>query len=214
VAHDGPDGVEVVMLRRSDRNRFAPGFVVFPGGAQEPEDAALAQRWFGDQIEIARACAIRELGEETGLALRRSGLRTITDGEHPVDAVSQAPPDTDALVEIGRWVAPEFLAVRFDAVFFAVRAHEALPLRVDGVEEDLAWWARPADVLAEGVLYETLMWPTYRTLQALAACRTVDGVLRLSVEQEPPPPGGRARSPEWRPAEPSPQRRAPEPRAG
>jgi hypothetical protein len=115
-----------------------------------------------------------------------------------VGAVSESPPPAGSLLEIARWVAPEFLAVRFDAVFFAVGAEPGLPVRPDGMEADRAWWARPADLLAAHELYETLMWPTHRTLQSLSDCRRVDDVLRLWVPQEPPPPGARARSPEWR----------------
>jgi 8-oxo-dGTP pyrophosphatase MutT (NUDIX family) len=201
VAREGTDGIEVAVLRRTASNRFAPGFVVFPGGAVDGGDERLAARWFGDESEAARACAVRELGEETGLALTQSGLRPVDPGDDPVEAVSASPPPAAALAEIARWIAPEFLAVRFDAVFFAVPADAALPLRPDGTEEDRAWWARPTDVLAEGKLYETLMWPTYRTLEALARCRSVGDVLALSVPQEAPPRGGRGRSPEWGRAE-------------
>src|SRR6266571_5289633 len=38
-------GVEVLVLRRSEASRFAPGFVVFPGGAEDPDDDELARRW-------------------------------------------------------------------------------------------------------------------------------------------------------------------------
>jgi len=53
------------------------------------------------------------------------------------------------------------------------------------------------ELLESYELYETLMWPTYRMLEALGGCRAVGDVLHLSVAQEPPPPGDRARSPEW-----------------
>ena len=186
------------MLRRSAASRFAPGFVVFPGGAVEAEDERLARDWFGDPHQAARACAVRELAEETGLALTRSGLRALGPGEDPVAAVSQSPPPRRSLVEVARWLAPEFLAVRFDATFFATRAAAGLAVRPDGVEADRSWWARPAELLHTYDLYEALMWPTYRTLEELATCRSTDDVLRLSMAQESPPAAGSSRSPEWR----------------
>jgi len=199
LARDAPAGVEVAVLRRSRANRFAPGFVVFPGGMVEPRDEGLAEGWFGDRSELWRACAVREVAEETGVALTASGVRTLAAGEDLIAAVAASPPPVGLLPEVARWVAPECLSVRFDARFFAARAASELPLRADGVEADLAWWARPAELLDELELYETLMWPTHRMLQALADCRSTDEVTSLWVEQEPPPPGGRARSPEWRP---------------
>src|SRR4026209_2300403 len=79
-ARDGVDGVEVLVLQRSPSSRFLPGYVVFPGGAVDAGDSELARRWFGDAGEAWRAGAIRELAEETGLALTSSGLRPDADG--------------------------------------------------------------------------------------------------------------------------------------
>src|ERR671931_2452308 len=75
VAREASPSVEVLVLRRSEQSRFAPGYAVFPGGSIEPGDTELAKRWFRDEEEAARACAIRELAEETGLALTSDGLR-------------------------------------------------------------------------------------------------------------------------------------------
>jgi endoribonuclease LACTB2 len=179
------------VLRRSQESRFAPGYAVFPGGSIEPGDPALAREWFGDEDEAARACAIRELGEETGLALTSDGLRQTTPREDPVSIVTEAPPQREDLPEISRWIAPEFLPVRFDARFFAVAAADGLTPRPDEIEITDARWARPEDVLTEYRLWETLMWPTFVTLEELAKCSSVEDVLSLRTEQVPPPiPGG------------------------
>jgi 8-oxo-dGTP pyrophosphatase MutT (NUDIX family) len=173
LARPAEERVEVLALRRSERTRFLPGFVVFPGGVVEPEDAALARDLFGDPEEAARACALRELAEEAGLRLTASGLEASrTPGPVPLDR----------LPEIARWIAPEFLDTRFDARFFAATAPTGVEPEPDGSEIDAAWWARPHDLL------ETeLMWPTVVTLRALAECRTPDQVLDLRIEQVPNP---------------------------
>jgi 8-oxo-dGTP pyrophosphatase MutT (NUDIX family) len=189
--------VEVLLLRRAHRSRFAPGFVVFPGGALDPGDEDLAERWFGDAREASRACAVRELAEETGLVLTGSGLRGLATSERPLDAIAADPPAREQLHEIARWVAPDFLTVRFDASFFAVAATGGLDVHPDGMETDLGWWARPVDALAEHGLFDTLMWPTYRTLQAVEGCASVEEVLGLRIRQEQPPFRGAGRSPEW-----------------
>jgi 8-oxo-dGTP pyrophosphatase MutT (NUDIX family) len=200
-----PAGVEVLLLRRSPRNRFAPGFVVFPGGVLDPGDEDLAARWFGDAREAPRACAVRELAEETGLVLTGSGLRDLAPSEKALDAIALDPPARAQLHEVARWVAPEFLTVRFDASFYAVAATAGLDVHPDGVETDLGWWSRPGDVLAEHGLFQTLMWPTYRTLQAIEQCASVEEVLGLRIPQEQPPLRGAGRSPEWHePAGPPP----------
>jgi 8-oxo-dGTP pyrophosphatase MutT (NUDIX family) len=187
VARPAPGGVEVLALRRTGWSRFAPGFVVFPGGVIEPRDQGLAVSLFGDLEEAPRACALRELYEEAGLLLTSGGLIAQTSGS-PVEALSFPPPPIGALVEVARWAAPEFLEVRFDARFCATEASSGLQPVADGIEIDRAWWARPADLLAEAQAGEApLMWPTLVTLRALAECGSVEDVSGLRVAQVPRP---------------------------
>ncbi len=200
VARPGTAGVEVLLLRRSAASRFAPGYVVFPGGVVDPDDERRAEAWFGDAAQRVRACAVRELAEEAGLVLTGDGLRPRPAGLSIDRMVAASPPAVDDLHEMARWLAPEILPVRFDARFYAVVAPAGTTATPDMEEVDLAWWERPGDALARHGLWTALMWPTYRTLEALAGCSSVDEVVRLRVEQEPPPPSllASATSPEWR----------------
>jgi 8-oxo-dGTP pyrophosphatase MutT (NUDIX family) len=186
----GGPGVEVLALRRAAGSRFAPGFVVFPGGTQAPEDESLAQRWFGSAGEALRACAVRELAEETGLVFTAGGLRE-APGRLPGDP-DLPPPGVGQLTELARWVAPDFLPVRFDARFFAVTAEPGLAAVPDGVEIERAWWARPEDVLDEAARGDgALMWPTLTFLRALSGCASPAEVLALRVPQVEPGPEAR-----------------------
>jgi len=184
VARPAPAGndVEILVLRRSEAHRFAPGFVVFPGGALDPGDRGLAERWFGSPDDEARACALRELAEETGLRLTAD--RSLVPAGEPDGAI----PSREQLPEIAHWVAPEFLPTRFDARFFAAaisRGGDEIPY---GREATAAWWALAGDVLAGQRAGDIqLAWPTFKMLEGLSACRTVDDVLALRVEQVPPP---------------------------
>jgi 8-oxo-dGTP pyrophosphatase MutT (NUDIX family) len=184
----GAAGPEVLLLRRAPGSRFAPGYVVFPGGVVDPGDAELAERWFGDAGERVRACAVRELAEETGLVLTSGGLRPLENGTSIADAVAASPPPLDALAEMARWRAPEVVPVRFDAWFYAVAAEAIAEAKPDMVEVDEAWWERPADALARHELWTSLMWPTYRTLELLAGCSSVEDMLGLRIQQAVPPP--------------------------
>jgi 8-oxo-dGTP pyrophosphatase MutT (NUDIX family) len=181
-------GIEVLVLRRAAASRFAPGFVVFPGGVLEPTDRALAERWFGNPEEAFRACALRELFEEAGILLTADGPRSVQP-DRPIEAVAFEPPPAASLREIARWVAPEFLEVRFDARFYAIAMPGGLDPLADGEEIDRAWWASPGQVLASAEAGETpLMWPTMVMLRALAGCRSVEEVMRLDVPQIPRDP--------------------------
>jgi 8-oxo-dGTP pyrophosphatase MutT (NUDIX family) len=190
VAREGDPGPEVLVLRRGAGQRFLPGFVAFPGGAIDPEDAALARRWFGSDadIDVARACAVRELAEELGIAVTADGPRV---DDAPLAAVDAAPPAADLLVEISRWVAPEIERVRFDARFFALRAVDgaSLSARPDGREAADAWWVTPAALLAEE---PSLYHPTWSVLSAIASCADVGAILAARIAQVDVPDG-------WRP---------------
>lgn len=186
-ARQGVDGVEVLVLKRGSEHRFLPGYLAFPGGAVEPQDGGLASRWFGSAAEAGRACAVRELVEEAGLALTGAGLVQAGGDDRGLSAVHASPPLADTLREISHWVAPENVPVRFDARFFAVDAPLGLEPHPDGAEAEHAWWARPADVLrdfSEGRC--DLYWPTLKTMEALATCVKVHDVLALYVPQVEP----------------------------
>jgi len=60
---DGPDGPDVLLLRRSDTLGSHPGQVAFPGGAADPTDDGPVDT------------ALREAFEETGVV--RSGVRPV-----------------------------------------------------------------------------------------------------------------------------------------
>lgn len=184
-ARPGRDGLEVLVLERSRESRFLPGYVVFPGGAIDVEDERNAERWFGAAAESARACAVRELLEEVGLALTAGGLGPAED--RSVAALDGSPPRTEQLPEVAHWIAPPEVPVRFDARYFAVASPGGLRPVPDGVESVRAWWASPRSLLGEwSEGRRKLWWPTYFTLDALAGCESVAELLALRIRTREP----------------------------
>jgi 8-oxo-dGTP pyrophosphatase MutT (NUDIX family) len=185
VARDVDLGLEVLVLERGANSRFLAGYVAFPGGSTDGEDEALAERWFGTRSESARACAVRELLEEVGLALTADGIREA--GDATLATLSASPPRADQLVEIAHWVAPPQVPVRFDARFFAVGAPAGLHVVPDGSETADAWWASPSGLLEDWEAgRRRLYWPTLFTMRAIAACEGARDVLSLRIETREP----------------------------
>ncbi len=184
-ARDGEPGLEVLVLERGARSRFLPGYVAFPGGSVDPGDAELAARWFGDAEESARACAVRELLEEVGLALAADGLGE--SGGRSLDALAAAPPRIEQLTELAHWVAPVQVPVRFDARYFAVRAPNGLRVVPDGGETADAWWVSPRALVEDWrAERRKLYWPTSFTIRAIADCTSVDELLGLRLDTREP----------------------------
>ncbi len=182
---EGTAGPEVLVLERSAGSRFLPGYVAFPGGATDAEDAAHAERWFGSADEAPRACAVRELLEEVGLALTANGLREAPG--QPMDAIEVSPPRRGQLWRIAHWIAPPDVPVRFDAQYFAVRAPGDLRPEPDGHEAAQAWWAPPTELLEDWTDgRRKLYWPTYFTMRALARCSSAEELLALDLATREP----------------------------
>jgi 8-oxo-dGTP pyrophosphatase MutT (NUDIX family) len=194
-ARDAERGVEVLVLERGSESRFLPGYVAFPGGATDPQDEALAERWFGDRGEAPRACAVRELLEEVGLALTADGLRPA--GSSSSLAVLHAdPPRAEQLRAIAHWVAPEDVPVRFDADYFAIGSPDGVEPTPDGREIARAWWSSPRRLLEDlRAGRRKLYWPTYFTMRALASCRTVRELVSLEIRTREPDQGDLAALP-------------------
>jgi 8-oxo-dGTP pyrophosphatase MutT (NUDIX family) len=186
VGRDGSGGLEILVLERAARSRFLPGYVAFPGGAVDDEDGALAARWFGSDRETARAAAVRELAEETGLALTGAGVIDTTNGD-PIELVHEDPPAVEQLAEICHWVAPEEVPVRFDARYFSVAAVGDPAPRVDGIEATNAWWISPLALLEGWARNERrLYWPTWYTVSQLAGCPDVESLLAYRFDTREP----------------------------
>jgi 8-oxo-dGTP pyrophosphatase MutT (NUDIX family) len=183
VGRDGPDGLEILVLERAASSRFLPGYVAFPGGSTDPEDQEHAIRWFGTSDEARRACAVRELVEEVSLVLTADGLGP-GDALEPIDA---APPSTSQLSDVARWIAPAEVPVRFDARYYAVAAPGGVEPVPDGSETADAWWVSPRRLLEDWRARRRLLfWPTYFTVEALAACETVADLFALRMDTREP----------------------------
>lgn len=141
----------VLLGRRHDGHKFMPGKYVFPGGRVELFDRRMAAATPLDPHVEARLmsqlrrpspqkargfalAAIREVFEETGLALG-------TMGATPVPAPNQdwakfartgVVPDLAAVHFIARAVTPPGRTKRFDTRFFAVDS-AAIAARIEGV---------------------------------------------------------------------------------
>jgi 8-oxo-dGTP pyrophosphatase MutT (NUDIX family) len=137
--------LEVLLLKRAERAKFMPNVWVFPGGGVDQGDGESEARY--------KACAVRELEEETGITL-------------PADA---------ELVLFSRWITPEVVSRRFDAWFFLALAPAHTPPRPDGVEVVDAAWFEPAGALEAQAAGEiALAFPTIKQLESLLPFRNAD----------------------------------------
>lgn len=150
--------LEVLLLKRSEQAKFMPNVWVFPGGAVDDGDGTDEARF--------KACAVRELEEEAGIALAAE----------------------EELVLFSRWITPEVVSRRFDAWFFLALAPAHTPPRPDGVETTDAAWFEPASALEAQAAGEiVLAFPTIKQLEALLPFRTADEALAAhrAAEIEP-----------------------------
>ncbi len=150
--------VDVLLLRRSENIETHGGFWVFPGGRVDAEDRTDPY----DPLESARAAAVREVAEESGLEI---------DGEE--------------LVPVSRWVTPPVMPKRFDTWFFIAGAGDA-QVEVDGEEIDLHRWLTPTAALEAFRSKELqLPPPTFVTLTMLEQFSTVDSALATLRRRSP-----------------------------
>jgi 8-oxo-dGTP pyrophosphatase MutT (NUDIX family) len=150
--------LEVLLLKRTEEAKFMPGVWVFPGGGVDAED--------GEGEAGYRACAVRELEEEAGIAL----------------------PGGEELVLFSRWITPEVVSRRFDAWFFLALAPAHTPPEPDGVETTEARWFEPRAALEANEAGDLpLAFPTISQLKALRPHSTADEALEAHRGHEVEP---------------------------
>ena len=154
----GDRALEVLLLKRTEKAKFMPGVWVFPGGGVDPED--------GTGEAGYRACAVRELEEEAGIALGAE----------------------DELVLFSRWITPEVVSRRFDAWFFLALAPAHTPPVADGVETTEASWFEPRAALeAQAAGNLALAFPTISQLESLLPFGTAADAIEASRGREVEP---------------------------
>ena len=137
LVQDSPVGITVLMVKRQSGGFFG-GLTVFPGGGVDDHDTTkIARQAVPGEYEDYeyRVAALRELAEETGLALTPIG--TIPAPEERGEALLQAMVaagarfDPDRLVLISRWITPEIAPKRFDTWFYLAEVVSPPPVRLD-----------------------------------------------------------------------------------
>ncbi len=154
----GDRALEVLLLKRTKSAKFMPGVWVFPGGGVDLED--------GEGEAGHRACAVRELEEEAGIAL----------------------PEEEELVLFSRWITPEVVSRRFDAWFFLAPAPAHAPPKPDGVETvDAGWFAPGAALEAQAAGELALAFPTIKQLETLLPFRTSSEAIEAHRDRQVEP---------------------------
>lgn len=193
IVRDGPEGLEVLMVRRSPHASFMPGAYVFPGGAVDAADAAATPAEPADQLRqrlggvtgtgdaaLAHAVAgLRECFEECGLwlgvdavpAATLAALRARLHAGEAFGALATAaglPLATQALQPWARWVTPVGLPKRFDTLFLVAPAPAGQVPEVDaGETTTLAWVHPPAALQAHAEGGFAMEFATVRTVESL-----------------------------------------------
>jgi len=148
--------LEVLMLRRNRQLKSFGGAWVFPGGRVDDADGQGK-----DEIERAKAAAIRETQEETGLDISGSDMATLSC-----------------------WIPPIQEKRRFSTWFFMVKAPDA-PVKIDQGEIHDYQWVCPHEFLAQIPSPNIMiMPPTFVSLKKLTEFSDVESVMSKVNEAE------------------------------
>jgi 8-oxo-dGTP pyrophosphatase MutT (NUDIX family) len=189
---DTDRSVEVLMVRRHSRGFFG-GLTAFPGGAVDPVDRSpLAESVVvgGGADHEFRSAALRELAEETGLALTTAGVTT-APAQVGVELFATLEAagltlDGEKLTLVSRWVTPEEAPSRFDTRFYLAGVEATPDVRIDTNELVDHAWVTPEEALDRHDRGDWQMFlPTIAHLrwlrlranaeEAVAAARGADG---------------------------------------
>jgi 8-oxo-dGTP pyrophosphatase MutT (NUDIX family) len=153
---DGPDGLEVLMLRRNSKLSYG-GMWVFPGGRVDPGDAG------STELDVARSAAVREALEEAGLVI-----------------------DPASLVPFSHWTPPMEAPRRFLTWFFLASVESAVEIVIDGGEIHEHAWVTPSGAIEQRDSgFIELSPPTWMTLRRLSASSGVADALSAAAAREP-----------------------------
>lgn len=200
--------LQILMVKRHQKIKFAGGAYVFPGGKLDEADRALEQQ---DQANATtdisaefrglRYAALREVFEETGLIIGTQEGKAIDEpmrrklDETYRDAIledrmtlaefmdhSRIILDMNDCFPFAHWITPEVYPIRFDTRFFLCVAPEGQEPSPDGHEITEVEWMYPMSLVEEsdGVL----MFPTMMNLKMLGQAKSVTEALDLLTKRK------------------------------
>jgi 8-oxo-dGTP pyrophosphatase MutT (NUDIX family) len=200
---DSPQGIEVLMTRRSLTASFAPGAYVFPGGGIDALDAeahahALRRPTQSDLHLTQAIAAIRESFEELGILLAYRADQTMATAQD-IALLDRSQPFAAQCAAVGmklaaeqvyvlaHWITDRDLPKRFDVPFLVARMPEGQTPVADESEQFEPVWVRPSDALSRHAAGDFfIIFPTIRTLQRLTPFAKVQAVLdACAVNDEP-----------------------------
>jgi 8-oxo-dGTP pyrophosphatase MutT (NUDIX family) len=194
---EGGSRIEILMMERHGKMRFAAGALVFPGGKVDrvDSDPTLFNGFESLKHLPYRFAAIREMFEEAGvllarrhkakrplgkrgqIALSRQYRRRFLKGNFSLADLRRRANlrfSPDQLVPFAHWVTPDWQPMRFSTVFFLAALPAGQVALHDGGEAVHSFWARPADILGEdGLGPKNMMFPTRLNLAKLAKAKNV-----------------------------------------
>lgn len=177
---------ELLMVQRAHSMAFAAGALVFPGGAVDPADFAVARHLdpgLALDERAARVAAIRETLEESGVGLglphgfpatALAALRAaLHEGAPFADllAAHGLTLDIGCLTPFARWHPALVDHIRrvFDTRFYLARAPHGQDATADATENIRLFWGDAAAIIAACDAGEgRIIYPTRRNLERLA----------------------------------------------
>lgn len=207
---DGPDGVEVFMLKRLGRGNF-PDLHVFPGGKVDADDESLGQLFTPAKSANYppmkfKAAAVRECFEECGVLLGEPSREPLDDEvirtfKHEVlddkvsfntglDRLGLTILD-ESVLYFSHWITPPYAPARFDTRFFITHLSREETTETHDREAASGSWQCPETALKH---YRQKEWqmivPTLSTLRMISGYKQASDLMddvRLGKHRIPVP---------------------------
>jgi glyoxylase-like metal-dependent hydrolase (beta-lactamase superfamily II)/8-oxo-dGTP pyrophosphatase MutT (NUDIX family) len=188
------DGMEVLMLQRTQNAAFLGGAYVFPGGSLDAQDnsmervVGITEAQANERLKLARGgiayyvAAIRECFEEAGILLARDARGAPVSAERAASLMHWRNKPFREMLEaedlyvpagelayFGHWITAPGRSRRFDARFFMALAPEGQQGSHDAAETVHDVWITPREALERGARNEIeLVNATQQSLKDLA----------------------------------------------